>query len=275
MAESNRRRALAELVTAEAWHMAFRDGRTRADLHVDVVFGTGRIGGGDPSGVRFRLSLKRADLVVIIPEHEPAGVDTASVRRDTPKETLGKVETKAKVSRSVGLTLSGAAGASTKGVKADALAKANLSLAVSKNRTVTASQTFRGMPVVQNKTPDGAHRWAISPALGEAFLAGRPWDATKVPRLELLDQRAPGSKSMPPTVRVEVRCLREDLEISQIKLDDESAWSLINRRKAAQTRRIAAEAALRTLLAHEGLIAGDLSDPFAEITLAMTVADVI
>jgi len=275
MSDSNRLRALAEVVSVEGWHKAFEDGGARADLHVDVVFGVGRIGGGDPSGVRFRLGLKRAQLVVVSPDHEPVRIDPASVRRDAPKPVLGKTEVKAKVSKSAGLSLTGQAGASTKGLKAEAAGKAHVALAASKNRTVVATQAYKGMTVTQSRTAEGGYRWAIEPALGEGSLAGRPWDAEKSPMLALVDQRPRGSKSMPPTVRIEVRCLREDLEISQIKLEDPQLWALLNRRKAARNRLIAAEAAIRTLLAEEGLVSGDMNDAFAHLTLAVTVADAV
>jgi hypothetical protein len=86
---------MAEVVSAEAWHQAFVDGRGRSDLHADVVFGIGRIGGGDPSGVRFRLASRRAQVIVVVPEREPAAIDLATVRRDASKPVAGKVETRA------------------------------------------------------------------------------------------------------------------------------------------------------------------------------------
>lgn len=275
MSDSNQRKALAEVLTAEAWHDAFTNGRTCSDLHVDVVFGLGRIGGGDPSGVRFRLSLKRAEIVIIVPEHEPVAVNPASVRRDSPKEITGRIETKAKVSKGGSVSLSGNVGASTKGVKAAANAKATVALAVSKNRTATTTRAFKGLEVTQNKDAENNYRWVIEPALGAAHLSGRPWDALKAPRLQLIDQRSSNSKSMPPTVRVEVRCLREDLEISHITLGDASTFAVLKRRKAAATRRIAAEAAIRTLLTEAGLLTGDMSDPYAQLMLAMTTADAV
>lgn len=275
MSEHNRRRALAEVVTAEAWHKAFAEGRTRADLHVDVVFGVGRISGGEGSGVRFRLGLKRADIVVILHELEPVKVDPETVRRDSPKPVTGRLEVRTKVSKSVGVSVDGAVGVGTKGVKAVAKAKANLALAASKNRTLVATQTFSGIQATQNQTPEKDYRWVLEPAIGQSVLSGRPWDAKKAPRLQLVDQRRAGSNSMPPAVRVEVRCLREDLDISNIILDDAPAWALIRRRQAAETRRVAAEAAIRTLLTEEGLAVGDMSDPLATITIAMTVADVV
>ena len=45
--------------------------KSTADLHADVVFGVARVGGEADSPVRFRLSIKRAGIIVLIPESEP------------------------------------------------------------------------------------------------------------------------------------------------------------------------------------------------------------
>ena len=68
MADDNRKRALADVVTVDAWHAEFSNDAPRVDLHIDVVFGVGRIGGGESAGVRFRLSLRRAEVVVVAHE---------------------------------------------------------------------------------------------------------------------------------------------------------------------------------------------------------------
>jgi hypothetical protein len=61
--QNNRKRAFAEVVTIEAWHRPFSAETSKADLHADVVFGTARVGGEADSPVRFRLRMKRADIV--------------------------------------------------------------------------------------------------------------------------------------------------------------------------------------------------------------------
>lgn len=275
MSDTNRRKALAEVVTAEAWHAMFKPNRTQADLHVDVVFGAGRIGGGDSSGIRFRLSVRRAEVIVIVPEHEPVAIDKVSVRRDAPQAESGKIESKVKTRRSASLAAGAGLGANEKGTKAHAEAKAQMALAASKECAITATQAQKGMVVTQSQTTEGHYRWLVEPALAAMNLGGRPWDAAKTPRLRLMDQRPAGSKSMPPIVRIEVRCLREDLEITNITVDDDKTWNLLKRRKAHETRRIAAEAAIRAMLTEEGLVVGDMADPYAPITLAMTIADAV
>ena len=78
----NQVRNLAEVVTLEAWHDKFDGATARADLHVNVAFSTGRIGRKATDKVRFRLMLRQAEVVIVIPTSEPAEVDPRSVRRD-------------------------------------------------------------------------------------------------------------------------------------------------------------------------------------------------
>lgn len=81
----NRKRAFADAVTIDAWHDSFLEDYAKVDLHVDVVFGTARLGGEPEAPVRFRLSVKRAEVIVIIPDSEPVTVDRNSVSRDSPE----------------------------------------------------------------------------------------------------------------------------------------------------------------------------------------------
>ena len=78
----NRKRIFTDLVSIEAWHKEFTDKRRKVDLHADVVFMTARVGGEKESKVRFRLSLKRAEFVIVIPESEPVDVDKFSISRE-------------------------------------------------------------------------------------------------------------------------------------------------------------------------------------------------
>jgi hypothetical protein len=80
----NRRRAFADVVTIDAWHDAFDGEKARADLHADIVFGTARVGGEPESPIRFRLSIKRAEIVLVVPPSEPITIDRSSVSRDSP-----------------------------------------------------------------------------------------------------------------------------------------------------------------------------------------------
>src|SRR5882724_12023929 len=78
------RRAFAEVVTVDAWHQSFGE-TLKVDLHADVVFGIARVGGESESPVRFRLKVRRAEVILVIPESEPVSVDKSSVSRDSPE----------------------------------------------------------------------------------------------------------------------------------------------------------------------------------------------
>jgi hypothetical protein len=81
----NRKRAFADVVAIDAWHDNFSENVSTADLHADVVFGTARVGGESQSPVRFRLSVRRAEVIIVIPDSEPVSVDRTSVSRDAPE----------------------------------------------------------------------------------------------------------------------------------------------------------------------------------------------
>ncbi len=80
----NRKRILSEVVSLEAWQQP-TDVASQLSLHADVVFKEGRIGGEENSKLRFKLRVKRAELIIIVPENEPVSVIRNSVSRDTIK----------------------------------------------------------------------------------------------------------------------------------------------------------------------------------------------
>jgi hypothetical protein len=254
----NRRRAFADVVTIDAWHDQFDNECKTADLHADVVFGTARLGGEAASQVRFRLSIKRAELVVIIPETEPVSVEKTSVSRDAPEfqaKMTGTVETTAqsKIQASANASVSekGFKGSIGTGVKAES--------SVTAKEKIETSQIVQLMLVTQSKTEDGNYRWVITPQ-AQKVLEGRPWDANKNPRMKLVDGRRNRSKGIPPTVRIEVHCRREGLEIRDIEIKDETLWEKLSEKAGLRNKIVAAESYLRDRLAEEGLEAGQISD---------------
>ncbi|WP_210166631.1 hypothetical protein, partial [Neorhizobium galegae] len=87
------------------------------------------------------------------------------------------------------------------------------------------------------------------------------------PLLRLKDERADPGRGIAPGVRVAVKCLREDLIISDIRLKDELSFKdrIIGNEERIKER--AAEAYIRTKLCELGLEVGDLSNIFARIFL--------
>lgn len=266
MSRHNRTRSLADIVGIQAWHKQFSRNKRKADLHIDVVFLAGRMGGGTTGDVRFKLSLKSAEVVVVIPPLEPLKVDIASVARDAPQQDVNLTNTVKSSRKSKG--------------KAQAELKVNFTrprvalegggskeTADSQERVTAVTQQLQGMTLVHSQTAEGDHRWTVTPN-GSSTLLGRPWDATKRPRLKLVDQRSNRDDPLSPTVRVEVRCRREDLEITDIHLSDESLMDVIKAGGSQRNRQAAAEALIRTRLFEEGLVSGDMRDPYALMVLA-------
>lgn len=267
----NRRRAFADVVTIEAWHDEFDDGHPKADLHTDVVFGTARVGGEPESPVRFRLSVRRAEVVVIIPELEPVSVDKASVSRDSPEleGRLTKVVEKKNQAHAKG-SLSGAMARA--GLRAEASAEVGAEASVSASEKLEVSATVQFVIVTQSKTSEGHYRWSVEPRASQV-LKGRPWDPVNQPRLKLIDKRKDRSAGIPPAVRVEVRCRREDLDIDRLEIKDENLWETVKRRAGFQNRMAAAESYNRDRLLEEGLDVRNIGDMFGELTLGSAIAE--
>lgn len=271
MQDGNRRRqALEEIVTLEARHESFTTSRRVVDLHVDAVFTEGRISGGEASDVRFRLRLKRAQVVIIIPASEPCMIEPRSVKRDgrklkaTYKETkTGKKSTAAKFAATVGVNWSGFSSAPI--AKGEFLAES-----IRKTETKT-TEDISSMRVTQRRGGND-YVWIIEPGVDD-FLNGRPWDAEQEPRLRVRDKRSDGSKQIEPSIRIEVRCLREDLDIHDIVINREGRFVSVLTDPFGRNKLAAAEAVIRTRLFQEGLTVGDMADPFAQLILCAVVAE--
>ncbi|CUH98246.1 hypothetical protein PHA8399_00359 [Leisingera aquaemixtae] len=73
---------------------------------------------------------------------------------------------------------------------------------------------------------------------------------------------------MTPTSRIEVRCLREDIDIHEIKLKDEDKEGRLFGKPGHRERLQIARGVLREALLAEGLAVGQLlNDPYAEMTI--------
>jgi hypothetical protein len=85
--------------------------------------------------------------------------------------------------------------------------------------------------------------------------------------MKIRDDRKDRDRHIEPTVRIQVRCLREDLEIKDIVLKDAKRWERLVQSPTHRNRMAAAEAVIRDRLAKAGLFHGPLDEPYAEICL--------
>lgn len=260
-------KTLNEIVSLEAWHDPFNKKNKRVDVHVDVAFLSGRLGGEDASEVRFILELRQAEIVVMIPPTEPARVDPGSVSRDAPQVEAKLVREK-KFKRETHTKLGGAAKMDGDGVSLSASTGAGVSAAKTDQLRSELTEAIKNMRILHSLGPDKQHRWSVASITKDGALTGRPWDASEAPRLKVIDTRPDRERGLAPVVKVEVRCRREDLIIRNIQLKNVTGLEDRLKRGSRRNREVAAEAVIRSRLLEEGLLSGDIEDRFAILTLA-------
>ncbi len=267
MTGDNRRRALADVIDVEAWHREFSSAVDRAHLFVDVTFGVGRVGGEPESPVRFQMSLRRAEIVVVIPATEPATANIESVLRLAPQVATEAVSSKkTAIDASASAAIAGALGQP----RIDAVARLQGAITRSQATNVQVTETGGSMRLVQSRTEDGSYRWVVTAFSG--ILDGKPWDAGSNSLVEVIDTRKDRSGGIEPAIRVQIKCRREDLIIEKLTLKDRGSWNKIKNGLNFKNKLAAAEAAVRNYLSEEGLFHNDISDPYVMMTLAEVTA---
>ncbi len=261
-------RSLAEVVSVDGWFDVIEEDDRRFTLHVDAVFSAGRFGGEDESPVRFRLRLRRAEIVVIISENSVLRVDKSSVDRTA----AGGITRKVSVETSTEAAMEADAGATVKtgffaGVKGRIAARRTRKERSEQEETVRVIQTQSAL------TGDGHYCWRLSP-FGRDWLNGPVWNPREEPRFTVIDRRSGHQKSrdkdraFSPQASIEIRCKREDIEIRDIAVKDKKANADLHGRRNQAVRIAAAEGHIREMLLREGLAVGDLNEAFAEFVLA-------
>ncbi len=197
-------------------------------------------------------------------------VDAQSVSRDSPSLHGRLIEIiEEKRAASAKATASASLDIAHPHASLSSEAGGHVSKSLSKKLELSTSVAL--MMVTQSKSSDGHYRWLIE-STSAGMLEGRPWDAGKQPRLRLIDKRSDPSKGIPPTVRVEVRCRREDLIISDLQMKDESIWTTVKSRVGHKNRMAAAISYIRNRLSEENLEVQNVEDLFGQLTLGSTIA---
>lgn len=220
--DHNTHRSLRQLVALEAWFRQSPNDENRYTLHANVTFDEERLGAGDGVNLTFRLAVKKCEVVFLAPSSGYFLVDPSSVRSPKPLKPH-EVEILKKTSTSlggrialglnkIGLPLSG---------DAEAAAKQETS------RSVNSKQEVSAYFELSKRSHDNHRAWSLDGrSLPDGRLWGPVWDAEQEPRLAIVDSR-PGeviqkdaSMGFPPFSRIEVRCLREDINIYDIQFKD-------------------------------------------------------
>lgn len=253
----NNPRVFAQTISLDAWRTEFDGRRGIADLHIDVVFDERGPIGGLGSPVRFRLSLRRAEVRVIHDNEQIIEILPDSVRRaELPSAARASLTKKKEVL--FGAEVDG--GISPMLAKFSAKAKA--SGKISAQEIIKKTIHVPSMEVIHWKTEDG-YSFKVRCIDGDR-LKGQPW-AARNPVMQLRDTNFRRKRGESPEVRVEIHCLREDLIIEDIQFTDDEwkPWKKLSRKKQA-----AAEQYLKDELSRAGFPCGDLNEPFAQLILA-------
>jgi hypothetical protein len=171
---NNIKRIFSDVVSVDSWHTPFDGLSGTATVHIDAVFGEARIGGDAEAPIRFRLSLRRAEIVVVVPHSEPLQIQKGTVARS---ESNGQLNITRRTERTISAQagVEGHLGISTSKfpVVAAANAHSGLGMAQTDTEIVETDDQMGLVLATQNQTSDGYYRWECRPTLGAA-LRGRP-----------------------------------------------------------------------------------------------------
>jgi hypothetical protein len=261
----NLTKSIAEVVSVDGWSKA--DGST-VTVYVDVSFRTAAVGGRKDDAVRFRLSLTRAELVAYLPETEGLKILPSSVERERFESVFH--ETRRSNENSSSDTTVTAQGRLSFSALIPSVS-GRFSRAKGRRTDIDIIETFEkaGMVVNHRKASDGTHRWEMA-ALGSTAMKGSGWNATEAPRFQV---ERPRNDKIERTIVFQIRCLREDLRIEEAEVRNEIGEFIKITPKIRRNKFAAIEAFIKTELFNQGLLFGDLSNPYAEICLLETRID--
>lgn len=262
---NNTHRSLRQLVAVAAWFRRLPGDEANFSFHANASFSEERISGGESSNVTFKLAVRKCEVVFLAPSRRYFHIARSSIRFQNPLSP-STVQTTATRSAKLGVGIQAAISAVSSVFDGSA--------SIEKKKETTSTQEVSAYHELNKHSRDGHWAWELDGrSLPNGRLYGSVWDGEQEPRLVLQDLRPPHivqkdtEKGFPPVSRVEVRCLREDIDIYEIQLKDEEENGVLLSRPGHKARMKAAEAFLKEQILREGLLVGDLSDRFSELTI--------
>lgn len=272
--DSNFKRALEEVVSINGWRVTDEADECAHDIFMDVSFHNAEMGHDTRSKVLFDLTIKEAQVALIIADGSKLKVDEHSVDRTKPKERKIHSQTKQSKGSTWGAMFSIDA---MKG----ALGKLAFGRSGSNATNTTIEQKERQRQIsTQHRMIDGKHHgWILRPEFGEKQLDGSVWDAANERRLRVIDKRTDveratdEAKGFPLELSIEVRCYEKDLIIEKIRAKpDEYGNDPLEdvkiTKRITDNQRAAAEAFLKKRLLDEGLAAVLSGKSFGHVRIA-------
>jgi hypothetical protein len=263
---NNTMRSLKSVVSVDGWIAKF-DEEDAATVHVNVVFGEGLFGAEPHEKIRFKVVMKRAEIVVRLPVGQPTKVIQKSVAYTPNSQMLTReTTTQSNVEMSGHLGGEFSTNAATFGFGGKAAADGK------RTTTEVVTEEIKRYVIEHFTTDYRAHAWKVASRDERMPLGGSPWDPLKEPRMSVrrsAERDADGDK---PSLKIEVRCRRQDLHIEGLEAKDENVWRVFQLKKNRDANLAAAEQAIKDELTRAGFLnIPDISEDFAEFL----VADVI
>jgi hypothetical protein len=262
----NTLRALRQVVSVSGWIAEFADDES-ANVHIDAVFRTGSFGESADAQVRFKLALKRAEIIVCIPNEEPIKIIKKSIRRIAPsnpgKRTIHR-QSEVKLQADTRMGFAVETGLSVGG---------GLEAGTSLTQQTTDEVSFDLREYIEQHFYDESGRpaWEFS-RRDKKQLSGAPLDATDEPVVSVRRSAARNADGGKPTIKIEIRCKREDLHIYDLEPKDPATQQFLQNKKNRDFNIAAAEQVIKSELAKAGFLEiADLSENQGQ----MLVADVI
>ncbi|MCK0119463.1 hypothetical protein MWU61_02850 [Loktanella sp. F6476L] len=258
----NRTRALNQAVSIDGWISKFDDNGT-ATVHADIVFRKGTFGENSDDKVRFKVALKRAEIVLRVPHLEPVKVIKRTIARTVTSPT--GIITSKDVQKHAGKV--GVSGIFGQNPSIDIAASGNIEKS---KETTTESKVALKRFLEQHFVTDDDHAgWElkIHPDVDDRYLSGSPWDAVEAPRLNLKHQT--GEAPDATNVVIEIRCAREDIEILDLEDKDPAAQALFRKKNNRNANLAAAEQLIKAELFKAGFLdVPDLDEKHSRILIA-------
>lgn len=258
---SNRVRLFADIMSVDAWHTPFRSNSFESQVHVEISFSEGRIG-GDDIDIPFTFSVSLTRAIVTIKVQPPLAIDKTTIARSVPSAEVELVRyrsVKKKAQQSIGisgrLSLSSYFMALTGSTK--------------KESDVTSEDESKVLekvpPILIRPQPGGTgeYRWELEPSYQE-FLEGQPWHPIDAPRLSVRSSKIIDD----PMIKVTISCKREDLEIRDLQLKDDCLNSKFGQLIHRDMNEAAAVQHIKRLLEFADLEPGRLDNRFSSVLLA-------
>lgn len=257
----NNPRAFADVISIEAWRSKYDETSGYADLFIAIAFSDGgRIGSGDDP-VRFHMSLKRAEVHVVLDVGGLLSIRRGTVARHEPPTQM--------VKRSV----EGAKGKNVEGDASIGSGGVNLTASFGERDSVNVTDSWEeernpfGLKVSPWNTSEG-FAFKIGPGPNHDRLVGVPWKASER-RMVIIDKGRDRLHGIPPEAVVEIRCRREDLIIEDIVFPNKKfTWA-----KLPKSKKMVINEYIRKEIQSMGFDCGLLEDGFANLMLADMVTE--